>query len=148
LGALIFRLLTFLGAILLTADALLPARSELVHVDGHHTTENRTSTSHHGVHRTTDYILSFGGGRVSSCAVGYTAYNALHDGDEVVVATSRVFKGCDRIVHEGEVITTGRHWGALLVAAGLFAVAFGWISSNRDDDDDVPLRRGRWWLKY
>ncbi len=147
MGALIFRLLTFLGAILMTADALLPARSELVHVDGHRLTENATSTSHHGVHRSTDYVVLFAGGQVGSCAVGYTAYNALRDGDEVVVATTRVFKGCDRIVRGGEVITTGRHWGTLLFAAFLFASAFGWLGTNRDDDD-VPLRRGRWWLKY
>ena len=147
----IMRLVAFVAAVALCADALLPTRSEVVRVDRHELSEH-TRYHHFHTHTRTSYVLHFSGGRIASCSVGSSAYGQVRDGDEVTVAESRVLRSCERITRDGVVVdgSIGR-WIALFLAALALAVAFGWITPNRrddDDDDDRPLRRGRWWLRY
>ena len=132
----ITRLAALLIAILLAIDAFSGVRTQTLRVDSH----VRVSRWH----REDDYRLQFVGGRVDSCAVGWTAFNALADGDEVTLDTSRVFKSCDRIRRGDEVIAEAhlRRWLVLLPIGVLLAAAFGWIQFERRADDDV---RG-WWF--
>ena len=132
----ITRLAALLIAILLAIDAFSGVRTQILRVDSH----VRVSRWH----REDDYRLQFVGGRVDSCAVGWTAFNALADGDEVTLDTSRVFKSCDRIRRGDEVIAEAhlRRWLVLLPIAILLAAAFGWIQFERREDDAA---RG-WWF--
>jgi hypothetical protein len=76
--------------------------------------------------------------------VGWSAYNALADGDEVTVDTSRVFKSCDGIRRGDEVVAEAhlRRWFLMVPMLILLAAAFGWIQFERRPDDDT---RG-WWF--
>ena len=134
----ITRLAALLVAILLTIDAYSGERTEALRVDRH--TLTRAPRWRHD----DSYRLHFVGGRVESCEVGWSAYNALADGDEVAVDTSRVFKACDGIRRGDEVITQAklRRWFLLLPMAILLAAAFGWIRFESRVDDD---NRG-WWF--
>jgi hypothetical protein len=129
------RLAALLVAILLAIDAYSGERTEVLRVDRH--------TRSTGWHHDDRYRLHFVGGRVESCEVGWSAFNALDDGDEVTVDTSRVFKSCDAIRRGGETITEShlRRWIVLLPMAILVAAAFGWIRFERDVDDER-----RWWF--
>ena len=135
----IARFVMFLLAVLFVSEALMPARRETVQVDRH------VQTTH--IRSRTDYRVYFSGSRAGSCDVRYGVYQALRDGDEVRLTTTRVFKSCDRIVRGDEVVQSHGDKLFYLVAAGfLFAGAFGWLDMgsrrrNRyDDDDDDP-----WW---
>jgi hypothetical protein len=132
----ITRLAALLIAILLAIDAFSGERTEALRVDRH----QRVSRWH----REDDYRLHFIGGRVESCAVGWPAFNALADGDEVTVDTSRVFKSCDGIRRGDEVVAEAhlRRWFLLVPMLILLAAAFGWIQFERRPDDDT---RG-WWF--
>ena len=129
----ITRLAALLVAFLLAIDAFAAQRNETLRVDRH----VRLSHWHHG----DDYRLEFVGGRVDSCTVGWSAFNALNDGDLVSVNTSRVFKSCEGIRRGEEVISQAhlRKWLLLIPMAILLAAAFGWIQFDRGVDDD---RRG------
>lgn len=131
----ITRLAALLIAVLLAIDAFSGERTETLRVDRH----ERLSRWRHG----DEYRVYFVGGRVPSCEVGWTAFNALADGDEVSVDTSRVFKSCDGIRHGDDVIAKAnlRKWFLLLPMTILLAAAFGWIQFERRIDDD----RG-WWF--
>ena len=130
------RLAALLIAILLAIDAFSAERTETLRVDRH----ERVSHWHRG----DDYRLQFVGGRGASCEVGWSAFNALDDGDEVSVDTSRVFKSCDGIRRGDEVIARpGAHkWFMLIPIALLLAASFGWIEFERRVGDDS---RG-WWF--
>ena len=134
----ITRLAALLIAFLLAIDAFSAQRNETLRVDRH----VRLSHWHHG----DDYRLEFVGGRVDSCTVGWSAFNALNDGDVVSVDTSRVFKSCDGIRRGDEVITQSRwrRWFLLVPMLILLAGVFGWIQFDRRIDDDG--RRGGWWF--
>ena len=133
----ITRLAALLIAVLLAIDAYSGERNETLRVDGH----SRVVRWHrHDVYR-----LHFAGGRVESCAVAKTAFDALRDGDEVAVATSRVFKSCDTIRHGDDLVTDAplRKWFVLVPMAVLLAAAFGWIQfTGREDDVRSDARRG------
>jgi hypothetical protein len=131
----ITRLAALLIAILLAIDAFSGERTESLRVDGH----TRTTRWQ----RDDDYRLHFSGGRVESCNVGWSAYSALRDGDEVSVDTSRVFRTCDGIRRGDESITRAHlhKWFLLLPMALLLAAAFGWIRFERDREDAA-----RWWF--
>ena len=149
---LIGRMLMFAFAVLLTCDALLPTHTAVERVDRH-----VTSTRWR---RQTDYDLRFDGGDVRSCNVGWSAYDALKDGDEVMLTASRVFKSCRGIARGDEIVTRpgAGKWMELVFAAFLLAGAFGWIDlrrrpADRDDDGhdgrDGNARDDRpwwWWL--
>jgi len=132
----ITRLAALLIAILLAIDAFSGERTQTLRVDRH---ERTTSWRHDD-----SYRLHFVGGRVESCEVGWSAFNELNDGDEVSVATSRVFKSCDGIRRGDEVIARPNvhKWLMLVPIAILLAAAFGWIQFERRVDDDT---RG-WWF--
>ena len=134
----ITRLAAFLIAVLLAIDAFSGERTETLHVDRHARTANWRHDD--------SYRLHFVGGRVDSCEVGWSAFNALNDGDEVSVDTSRVFKSCDGIRRGDEVIARpGVHrWFMLIPIALLLAASFGWIQFERRVDDDS---RG-WWFGW
>ncbi len=131
----ITRLAALLIAFLLAIDAFSAQRNETLRVDRH----VRLSHWHHG----DDYRLEFVGGRIDSCSVGWSAFNALNDGDVVSVDTSRVFKSCEGIRRGEEVISQAhlRKWLLLVPMAILLAAAFGWIQFDRGVDDDR-----RWWF--
>jgi hypothetical protein len=134
----ITRLAALLIALLLAIDAYSGERSETLRVDSH----SRVLRWH----RDDVYRLHFTGGRVESCAVAKTAFDALRDGDEVAVATSRVFKSCDAIRHGDELINEAhlRKWLVLLPMALLLSAAFGWIQfTGREDDVRRDARGGR-----
>ncbi len=132
----ITRLAAFLIAILLAIDAFSGQRTETLRVDRH------SQVAHW--RKGDEYRLHFAGGRVESCDVGWSAYNALADGDEVSVDTSRVFKSCEGIRRGNDVITPhyAYKWIALLPIALLLAAAFGLVRFERRVDDD---ERG-WWF--
>ena len=134
----ITRLAALLIAILLAIDAFSGERTQTLRVD-RHTRIHGSSWRHDD-----SYRLDFVGGRVESCDVGWSAFNALADGDEVSVDTSRVFKTCDGMRRGDEVIARpGVHrWFMLVPIAILLAAAFGWIRFERRVDDDG---RG-WWF--
>ena len=117
----ITRLAALLIAILLTIDAFAGGRSETLRVERH----SRILHWHHG----DDYRLQFAGGRVDSCEVGRSVFDALGDGDIVSVDSSRVFKSCEAIRRGDDVITQANlhKWLMLLPMALLFAAAVGWI---------------------
>jgi hypothetical protein len=129
------RLAALIIAILLAIDAFSGERSETLRVDGH----TRVSRWH----RDDDYRLHFAGGRVESCGVGLSAYNAVRDGDDVAVDTSRVFKTCDGLRRGDEVFARANlhKWLLLLPIAVLLAAAFGWIRFERGVEDER-----RWWF--
>jgi hypothetical protein len=132
----ITRLAALLIAILLAIDAYSGERTESLRVDRH----SRTTSWRHD----DSYRLHFVGGRVESCEVGWSVFNALNDGDDVSVDTSRVFKSCDGIRRGGDVISEShsRKWFMLLPIGIMLAAAFGWIQFERRVDDDT---RG-WWF--
>ena len=132
----ITRLAALLIAILLAIDAFSGARTETLRVDRHEQIPRW--------HREDGYRLHFAGGRAESCAVGWPAFNALADGDEVTLDTSRVFKTCDGIRRGDEVIARAQlhKWFMLLPMLILLAAAFGWIEFERRPDDGA---RG-WWF--
>ena len=132
----ITRLAALLVAILLALDAFSGERTQTLRVDRHtHATSWRHDDS---------YRLHFVGGRVESCEVGWSAFNALADGDEVSIDSSRVFKSCDVIRRGADVLSEShmRKWFMLLPIGVLLAAAFGWIQFERRLDDDT---RG-WWF--
>ena len=134
------RLAALLIAFLLAVDAFSPERHETLRVERH----VRVSRWH----RDDDYRLELGGGHVDSCQVGWSAFNALDDGDVVAVDSSRVFKSCDGIRRGDEVINRANvhRWFVLVPIAILLAAAFGWIRfENRVDDD---RREGGWWFGW
>jgi len=130
------RLAALIIAILLAIDAFSGERSETVRVERH----SRSARWH----RDDDFRLHLAGGRVESCTVGWPAWNALRDGDEVVVDSSRVFKTCDGIRRADEAAPRSnlRGWLMLLPIALLLAAAFGWIEFERD----LRAQRRRWWF--
>lgn len=127
------RLFLFIMAILMLSDSGLPPRPEDLRVDRHssHVEHNHQP---HGSWADTTYQLHFIGGRLSSCSVGYAAYNGLKDGDAVAVRASRVLGNCIEIRRGSEIISSGKHWRLFELLAGLvfLAMAFGWI--NNDDE--------------
>jgi hypothetical protein len=129
------RLAALLIAILLAIDAFASERVETLRVAGH--------TRAARWQRDDDYRIHFIGGRVESCGVGLAAYNALSDGDDVTVDTSRVFKTCDGIRRGDEVLARANmhKWLLLLPIAILLAAAFGWIRFEQRFDDER-----RWWF--
>ncbi len=129
------RLAALLIALLLAIDAFSAERTETLRVDRH----IRLARWHQG----DDYRVYFAGGRVESCEVGWTAFNALADGDLVSVDTSRVFKSCDGIRRGDEAISGGRahRWLLLVPMVVLLAAAFGWIRFERRRDDEPG-----WWF--
>jgi len=135
----ITRLAAVLDAVLLAIDGFSGERTETLHVDRH--------TRSTGWRHDDSYRLQFVGGRVDSCEVGWSAFNALGDGDEVTVATSRVFKSCDGIRRgDEEIARPNMHkWFMLVPIALLLAATFGWIQFDRRIDDDD--RRG-WWFGW
>ncbi len=130
----ITRLAALLIACLLAIDAYSGERNETLRVDGH----SRVLRWH----RDDVYRLHFSGGRVDSCAVAKSAFDSLRDGDEVLVATSRVFKSCDAIRRGDELVTEAhlRKWLVLVPMAFLLAAAVGWIQFTGREADD----RGGW----
>lgn len=129
------RLAAFIIALLLAIDAFSGERTETVRVAGH---------SHAARwQRDDDFRLHFAGGRVESCGVGLTAYNALRDGDDVTVESSRVFKTCDGVRRGDDVQARANlhKWLLLLPIALLLAAALGWIQFERSIGDDR-----RWWF--
>ena len=134
---LIGRLLMFALAVLFACDAVTPVHTVIETVDGHTTTT-------HWRHQT-DYDLRFTGGDVRRCNVGWTAYDALKDGDEVTLTASRVFKSCRGIARGDEIVTRpgAGKWMELVFAAFLLAGAFGWIDLRPGDDDRDDDRYGR-----
>jgi hypothetical protein len=137
----ITRLAALLIALLLAIDAYSGERNETLRVDRHAHVARW--------HRDDVYRLHFTGGRVESCAVAKTAFDALRDGDEVLVATSRVFKSCDTIRHGDELVTEAhlRKWLVLLPMALLLAAAVGWIEFTGRGDDVRRDARG-WWFGW
>jgi hypothetical protein len=135
----ITRLAMFIVALLLAVDAFAAERNDSVRVDRHVRVARW--------HRDDDYRLDFVGGRVESCAVGWSAFNALNDGDVVSVGTSRVFKSCGGIRRGDEAISQAQahRWFLLIPIAILLAAAFGWIQFDRRIDDD-DRRGGGWWF--
>ena len=129
------RIAALLIAILLAIDAFSAERTETLRVDRH---EHTLRWTHDDA-----YSLHFVGGRVESCAVGWSAFKALADGDEVSVDTSRVFRSCDGIRRGDEVIARPdlHQWFLLIPIAILLAAALGWIQFERRLDDDR-----RWWF--
>ncbi len=132
----ITRLAALLIAVLLAIDAFSGERSETLRIDGHVRVPRW--------HREDGYRLRFAGGRVESCAVGWPAFNALADGDDVTVDTSRVFKACDGIHRGAEVFAEVRvrRWLLLLPMLALLAAALGWIQFERRRGDDARA----WWF--
>ena len=136
----ITRLAALLIAILLAIDAFAGGRSETLRVERH----SRVPHWHRG----DDFRLDFSGGRVDSCKVGRSAFEALGDGDVVSVDSSRVFKSCEAIRRGDDVITQAnlRKWLMLLPMAFLLAAAVGWIQFEGGVGAD---RRDRhWWLGW
>ena len=133
----ITRIAALLIALLLAIDAYSGERHETLRVDGH----SRVGRWH----RDDVYRLHFSGGRVESCAVAKSAFDALRDGDEVAVATSRVFKSCDAIRRGDEVLVEShlRKWLVLVPMAFLLAAAIGWIEFTGRDDTRRDAR-GFW----
>lgn len=129
------RLAAFIIALLLAIDAFSGERTETLRVDGHSRAPRWQ--------RDDDFRLHFIGGRVESCGVGLAAWNALRDGDDVAVDTSRVFKTCDGIRRGDEVLARANLPKGLLLLpiALLLAAAFGWIQFERR----VRSER-RWWF--
>ena len=132
----ITRLAALLIAVLLAIDAFSGERTESLRIDRH----TRTTNWRHD----DSYRLHFVGGRVESCEVGWSAFSALADGDEVSVDTSRVFKSCDGIRRGDEVIARPNvhKWFMLIPIAILLAAAFGRIQFERRVDDDTRA----WWF--
>ena len=129
------RLAMFFLAVVLAIDGFGATRDETLRVDGH----VRTTHLHYG----DDYRLRFAGGRADSCEVGWTAFNALADGELVQVQESRVFRSCRRIRRGDEtVLGPGpSRWLLMIPVALLLAGAFGWIEFRGDPDD---VRRPAW----
>ena len=134
----ITRLAALLVAFLMALEAFAPERTETLRVE-HHERVPRW-------HRVDDYRLEFSGGRLESCLVGWSAFNALNDGDVVVVDSGRVSRSCYGIRRGDEVIrpASSYKWLLLLPIALLLAAAFGWIRFERGVDDD--RRAGDGWV--
>lgn len=131
---LLSRFLLFILAILMLCDSGLPARQEDLRVD-QHTSHVEHSHQPHGRWADTSYELHFVGGHLSSCSVGYSAYNSLKDGDAVNVRSTRVLGNCIEIRRGSETIETGKYWRwfGLIIGLVFLAMAFGWIKSDDED---------------
>jgi hypothetical protein len=154
------RVIALLAALWLGADSLLPGERQRVRVDRHAVDEQRTTGSSGRSVVTARYTLYFVDARTPSCAVGETAYEALEDGDEALLVTSRLSHACLRLASgDRELMPVEHRWVEIAIAAVLLAIAFGWLPGPwdwRSDDDEWvideygyrvprPQRRG-WYL--
>ncbi len=132
----------FVMGLVLLLDAGLPSKGESLQVDRHSSSvEHHTNSSGHAGGTDTSYTLHFVGGRVSSCSVGYAAYNQLKDGDTVDVRATKVFKTCVRIAQGEEVLQWDKYWKLMGFIGGclLIAAAIGWIKS--EDEGGIRFSR-------
>jgi len=131
----------FIVGLVLLLDAGLPTKTESIQVDRHTSRlENRTTGSGHAGGADTSYTLHFLGGRVSSCSVGYSAYNKLKDGDTVEIRATKLFKTCVRIAQGAEVLQFDKYWKLMRLIGGclLIAAAIGWIKSEDEGGIRIP----------
>ena len=95
-----------LVALALVVEAVIPQRVVLARVTGHQKVEQErrdTSWDHRTVwHHTTEYRVGIAGGLSLSCDVGPSAYDALQDGDEVVVDVTRLRHECVRVTRTSD----------------------------------------------
>ena len=135
----LLRCLFFMAGVALLCDIGLPTRAETLKVDQHTSRVNDGMSGRRDSSAgDTSYTLHLIGGEVSSCSVGYAAYNRLHDGDTVEVRSTRLFRQCFRIAHGDEVIEVNRYWRwiAAVIGCVLIATAIGWL---RQDEDGISL---------
>jgi hypothetical protein len=153
-----FELLWRLGAFLLAAgllvDGALPVRASAVKVDHHHTAvSGDRHVSNTWTNATyTDYYIDLSDGLSRSCEVGKTAWDALKDGDDVVVDTTRITHSCVRLLKDGQIVSDQAGWRLwrLIPAALLLAYAFGFISTPNLTlgSGHRGRRRGRYDSRY
>src|SRR5438045_1906553 len=139
----LLRCLCFIFGVVLLLDIGLPTRTEQLHVDQHTSqtqTDYRSTRSGDSRWADTSYKIHLVGGRLSSCAVGYSTYAALKDGDAVEVQSTNLFKNCIRITRGTETIESDKHWKLIALVGGvvLIAMAVGWLIS--DDEDGFSFR--------
>ena len=140
----LIRIAALVVAMSVLVDTFLPSTFEAVQVDRHITRDN-TSTDRYGNHtQDITYEVQFSGDKADSCAVGYSTYNLLHDGDSVTVQTSRLFRKCIAIDRNDQAVYRATYWrfGSAAFAFFLLAVGFGWLQWYDDDD-----RRGGWFFR-
>jgi hypothetical protein len=125
------RIAMFLFGVLLLLDIGLPTTVQTTVVDRHFSGATVNTTAHNQV-VDTNYNLQFSDGRSSSCSVGYSTYNAVKDGDEVSVRTTKVLRRCVDISRNGEFVYEARYWklGALIGGLIMIAAALGWIENE------------------
>ena len=144
---LLVRCALFIAGIALILDIGLPIRTEQSQVDQHTSqtqTDHRPTRTGDSRWADTSYKIHLLGGSLSSCAVGYSAYANLKDGDSVEVQSTRLFKTCVRISRGTDVIEVDQHWKLFALALGgaLIAIAIGWLKNDDDDQGSLGIRLG------
>jgi hypothetical protein len=116
----LIRIIVGVFGIAMLLETFLPQSRETTTVD-RHTITTRTDRSNQWRNTSeTDYIIHFHGSKIESCDLGFSAYNAIQDGDTVWVRYSKLFKRCTGITKSGVTVYDYRGWRWMYASAGLF----------------------------
>jgi hypothetical protein len=118
----LFRGIALAIGLWVAADALLPAIERPAQV------ASRSSLS------AGQREVRFTGAKTTTCEVDILAYNAMDEGDMVLLDTSRTFGRCTYVEKNGVALYRRSNWRIWegLIALFLFVIAFGGASYNPD----------------
>jgi hypothetical protein len=116
----LLRYVLFLVGLATLADAGLPTRHEVLTVERH----SRSNSN--------DNVLRLAGGNITSCDVGYSAYQTYKDGNTVSVRATRIFRQCVQVTQGADTIPLRGFWRLFeaIVGLAMIGVAIGKLETE------------------
>ncbi|RYZ87774.1 MAG: hypothetical protein EOO68_27225 [Moraxellaceae bacterium] len=123
---LLFRIVCLCVGALLVLDALLPAATHTLKINGHD-----ANSSMRG--RPDNYHIYFDSVLLKSCSVDKRSYYELRNGEEVTVNRTRLFKDCTKVQRgDAEVYSNSLlRFIYVILGAGAIAYGIGWIKPEK-----------------